>query len=148
MSMGTRRLKCLLVAVFSLFLGSFFDLNLALAQPVDSENKTEKKDFDANEVIFGHIMDGHEFHFFSYKGSDGEQHHASIPLPVIVYSPQKGLSSFISSRFHHGEKTYDGYALLTDEKIAELKLDPQKYFAGQIVAVNDKGEIDTSVESI
>ena len=144
--MGTRRLKCLLVAVFSLFSGPFFNLNLALSQPVDTENKTEKKSFDANEVIFGHIMDAHEFHFFSYKGRDGEQHHATIPLPVIVYSPQKGLSTFISSRFHHGEKTYNGYALLTDEKIDELKLDRKKYFAGQIVAVNDKGEIDTSVK--
>ena len=52
----------------------------------------------------------------------------------------------MSSKFHHGEETYNGYELLTDEKIAEEKLDPKKYSAGQIVAVNDTREIDNSIK--
>ena len=32
------------------------------------------------------------------------------------------------------------------QKIAEEKLDPKKYSAGQIVAVNDKGAVDYSVK--
>jgi F-type H+-transporting ATPase subunit a len=53
----------------------------------------KKKSFDANEVIFGHISDGHEFHFFSYQ-SGGEEHEVTIPLPVILYSPQRGVTTF------------------------------------------------------
>src|SRR5215510_13530919 len=132
--------KCLLVAAFSLFSG------LILAQDHSGEaEKPKKESFDANEVIFGHVLDAHEFHFFSYKDGDNKEHGAVIPLPVIVYSSQKGLSFFMSSKFHHGEENYDGYSIITEEKIKELKLDPKTYHAGQIVAVNDSGEIDPAV---
>ena len=82
----------------------------------DHENieKGETGKFNANEVIFGHVLDAHQFHFFSYKGSDGEQHHVGISLPVILYSPQKGFSVFSSGKFHHGEHEYNGYQLVTD----------------------------------
>lgn len=102
---------------------SLFFSNLATAQEKDHIDGTEgdehapqtiqeeEKVFDANEVIFEHVLDAHEFHFLSYKGSDGHEHHATIPLPVILYSPQKGLSTFMSSAFHHGEHEVDGYRL-------------------------------------
>jgi F-type H+-transporting ATPase subunit a len=133
-------MRSLLVAVFSLFMLAY--INNAAAQ-----EKVEKKSvFDANEVIFGHVLDAHEFHFLSYKDSDGKEHHATIPLPVILYSPQKGFDVFMSSKFHHGEETYNGYRLLTNEAISEEKLDPKLYTAGQIVPVNADGEIDSSVK--
>src|SRR5688572_26046808 len=99
--MFNRRAKSLLVAVFSL--GSIFFSNISVAQETDHIDHDEKapktiqeeeKAFDANEVIFDHVLDAHEFHFLSYKGSDGHEHHATIPLPVILYSPQKGFSMF------------------------------------------------------
>jgi len=149
--MSIKSLKSLLVAVSSIVLVIFS--NQAVSQEEKAENKEpevltapKKSVFDANEVIFGHVLDAHEFHFLSYKGSDGREHHATIPLPVILYSPQKGFDVFMSSKFHHGEQNYKGYELLTDEKIAEEKLDPKKYSAGQIVAVNDAGEIDNSTK--
>ncbi|HEX2683185.1 MAG TPA: F0F1 ATP synthase subunit A, partial [Ferruginibacter sp.] len=86
------------------------------------------------------------FHFLSYKGSDGEMHHATIPLPVILYSPQKGFSCFMSSAFHHGEHVVDGYALLTNERIDHEKLDRNKYAAGNIVPVDANGNIDPTVK--
>ena len=55
--MMVNRVKCLLVAVLSVFSIS------VLAQ--HEEGETAKKSFDANEVIFGHIMDANEFHFLS-----------------------------------------------------------------------------------
>ncbi|MEO6327532.1 MAG: F0F1 ATP synthase subunit A [Ginsengibacter sp.] len=149
--MSFKSLKSLLVAVFSVILLIFS--NKAISQQEKADNKeskvtTEPKKsvFDANEVIFGHVLDAHEFHFLSYKGTNGEQHHATIPLPVILYSPQKGFDVFMSSKFHHGEETYKGYELLTDEKIAEDGLDVKKYTAGQILAVNDNKEIDNSIK--
>jgi F-type H+-transporting ATPase subunit a len=116
--MTGRSLKSLLVAVFSA--GILIFSNVSLAQEPDhptghgeSEQVHEGKEggFDANEVIFDHVLDAHEFHFMSYHGSDGKEHHVTIPLPVILYSPQKGFSAFMSSAFHHGEHEVDGYKL-------------------------------------
>ena len=135
------RVKCLLVAVFSLFSCFVFGQR----QPGEGE-PAKKKTFDANEVIFGHVLDAHEFHFFSYKDENGREHAAIIPLPVILYSPQKGFSFFMSSKFHHGEESYMGYSILTNEKIHELKLDPKKYHAGQVVGANNSNGIDTSIK--
>jgi F-type H+-transporting ATPase subunit a len=138
--MTVGRVKCLLVLIFSAF------SSVVLAQGEPKEGRAEKKSFDANEVIFGHVLDAHEFHFFSWEGKDGKAHAATIPLPVIVYSSQHGFSVFMSSKFHHGEENYKGYSILTDEKIHELKLDPKKYHADQVVGVNANGEFDPSIK--
>ena len=109
-TMCSIRMKSLLVATFSLIMLTF-SIG-AFAQGTEGKASTEtKKGFDANEVIFGHIKDAHEFHFLSYTGSDGQKHEAAIPLPVILYSPQKGFSVFMSSAFENNE-TVDGYKLL------------------------------------
>ena len=139
--MNAGHIKCLLVAAFSFFSCLVF----AQGEPGASA-KTEKESFDADEVIFGHVLDAHEFHFFSYQGKNGKEHAAVISLPVILYSPQRGFSIFMSSRFDEGKKTYRGYELLTKEKIEGLGLDPQAYNAGQIVAVNERGGIESSMK--
>ena len=120
-------IKPLLAAVFSLFL--LVSSTVCLAN--DGEPAGEKKSlFDANEVIFAHVLDAYQFHFFSYKGSDGEEHHVGIPLPVILYSPQRGFDSFSSSNFHHGHEAYHGY----------------KNAGNKIIPVNADGEPDASVQ--
>ena len=139
--MNAGHIKCLLVAAFSFFSCLVF----AQGEPGESAKK-EKESFDADEVIFGHVLDAHEFHFFSYQGKNGKEHAAVISLPVILYSPQRGFSIFMSSRFDEGKKTYRGYELLTKEKIERLGLDPQAYNAGQIVAVNERGGIESSMK--
>ena len=141
--MLARRVKSLLVAGFSVFIVSFF--NPALAQE-DSAHKEAKNSFNAKEIIFGHVLNNHDFHIIDIVHDDGSKHPVSIPLPVILYSPQKGFDVFMSSKFHHGEETYKGYELLTNEKITEENLDPKKYTAGQIVAVNNVGEIDNTIK--
>ena len=79
------RLKSLLVAAFSVFfvinslpvLGQEDHENNG--QPAEQHGEVKKpKLFDANEVIFGHIMDAHEFHFLSY-GPKEHQKHVTIP---------------------------------------------------------------------
>lgn len=120
--MPVNRVKSLCIAVFSLFGLLFFQP--ALAQQTGGETaadehaNTDEKKFDASEVIFGHVMDAHEFHFFSWKGGDGHEHHATVPLPVILYSPQKGFSAFMSSRFEHGHAEVDGYKLVDNQIVA------------------------------
>lgn len=65
-----------------------------------------KKGFNASEVIFGHIGDSHYWHLF-----DVGETSVSLPLPVIVYHPEKGLDIFSASRFEHGHASYNGYHL-------------------------------------
>jgi F-type H+-transporting ATPase subunit a len=146
--MFSRRFKSFTVAAFSFFF---------LFQPVLAQHEgegghdpapgTQKKEgFNAKEIIFGHVLNAHEFHFLDIKDKDGHKKPVSIPLPVILYSPQRGLDVFMSSKFHHGEHTYKNYIILTEERIAQLKLDPKKYSAQQIVPVNEAGQIDPSVK--
>ena len=125
----------MLVLAFSLFLIVF--ANNSFAQHPDKEKTEEKKEEKLNmkEVIFGHIMDGHEFHFFG----------ASLPLPVILYSPQRGFSSFMSSNLQHGHEPYNDYLLLNEHNIHELGLDPKKFSAGKIVPVKE-GKYDETTK--
>jgi len=129
----------LLGAVFSLSM--LFFCNASLGQ-----EKAEKKGFDAKEIIFGHVLNNHDFHFLDITDKNGEKHPVSIPLPVILYSPQRGLDVFMSSRFHHGQEAYHNYVLLTEEKMSSLHLDPTKYFAQDIVAINESGTLEPSVK--
>ncbi len=115
-SMNFNSIKFFVVAVFSVFLMALPAAVSAQheehANAGSTEAKEEKKGgFDANKVIFSHIMDAHEYHFFEYEGSDGKEHHVTLPLPVILYSPQKGFSVFMSSAFHHGEHEVNGYKM-------------------------------------
>ena len=74
------------------------------------------KKFNAGELIIGHITDSHEWHIAG---------HVIVPLPIIVYSKEKGLSVFSSSRVEE-EQIYNGYKL---EK-------------NHIVAVDASGKVD------
>ena len=152
MGMISGRLKSLLVAGFSIFFGLSSLQGIAQehheegGQPSTTHEEPKKKKlFDANEVIFGHIMDAHEFHFLSYGPKDHKKH-VTIPLPVILYSPQRGLTTFMSSKFHHGHADYKGYRILTEHNRAEMGLDPKKYFIGSIVPVTADGKLDTTVK--
>lgn len=62
--------------------------------------------FDAGEMIMHHVMDAHDIHLMTIG-----EHHITIPLPIIVWSNEDGLSVFLSSKFHHGQSAYKRYAL-------------------------------------
>jgi len=130
--MAFSRMKFLLVAVFSLFITAFSNTSYAQENPTPDRHdvptgvaatKDEGK-FNPAELIMEHVMDAHEFHFFSIG-----EHHYSIPLPVILYSPQRGVDVFSYGRFEHGHETYNGY----------------KSEDGKIVAVDASGNVDESV---
>jgi F-type H+-transporting ATPase subunit a len=57
---------------------------------------TEEKEFNAGETIMHHIGDSHEWHFTTVGHT-----HVSIPLPVILFTPGKGLDVFMSSNFQN-----------------------------------------------
>jgi F-type H+-transporting ATPase subunit a len=98
-------MKCLLVGVFSVVILLFSETLFAQEKSMDTGIAKEK--FDPTKEIIGHVQDAYEFHFFSVG-----HFNATIHLPVILYSPQKGFSVFSSSRFgEEGNEEYDGYRL-------------------------------------
>ena len=128
--MLAKGLKSIMVVVFSLSI--IFFSNIANAQHETGSEVTEKgtpieheEKFDAARIIMEHVMDNHEFHLAELGG-----HPVSIPLPVILYSPQRGFDAFMSSRFEHGHSIYRGY-----------KLENNK-----ILPVSEAGSVDESVK--
>lgn len=83
----------------------------------DDATTIEASEFNAGQLIMGHIVDEHGWHVAG---------DFSIPLPIIIYDTQRGLSMFSSAKFEHGHAAYDGY-MLQD---------------GKIVAVDAQGEVD------
>jgi F-type H+-transporting ATPase subunit a len=125
-------MKSFLVAVFSLSIILFCNRIYAQHEAGNGAEMTEKgttvqheEKMDAAKIIMEHVMDNHEFHFAEAGG-----HPISIPLPIILYSPQRGFDAFMSSNFHHGEATYNGY----------------KMEEGKIAAVDQNGAVDESVK--
>jgi F-type H+-transporting ATPase subunit a len=109
---------------FLLLFSLFFTFSAAAYEPQEKDHNAlmpdtakqeapKEKKFNAGELIIGHITDAHDWHI-----AGDEEHPISVPLPVILYSKERGLSVFLSSRFHHGEKTYDGYKLQGNEIVA------------------------------
>lgn len=102
-----------------LFFGTgFFSVSHA------SEAQEEGRPFNASETILHHVTDAHAWHFW-----DG--HYGTLYLPVIVYSGERGLEVFSSSRFydeHHNLVPYNGYTLehekvhLNGEKVLDLSI--------------------------
>lgn len=70
---------------------------------------THEEEFNAGDVIIGHVTDAHSWHMFDYY-SHGQLHSVSIPLPVILIH-EGHLHAFMSSRFHHGHADYKGFRL-------------------------------------
>jgi F-type H+-transporting ATPase subunit a len=121
--------KSLLVAAFSTILLSF---SLSMSAQEHGHHSAaaphEAKapaDFNPGNVIMEHIMDNHDFHFFDWKG-----HPIAAPLPIIVYSPGRGVSFFSSSKFEHGHAVYNRY----------------KLNHGVIQAVKEDGSVDATAK--
>jgi F-type H+-transporting ATPase subunit a len=90
--------KSVLTALFVLGMAVFSNPAFAAG-----EGKEEK--LNVSEVILHHVMDDHVWHF-----ADG----LVMPLPVIVYSQEKGLDFFSSGNFfneNHEAVEYNGYKL-------------------------------------
>ncbi len=111
--MAAKSTKYILAAVFSLFLIIFSVAGYAQTEPVEGKTSHEEEKLDPAKIIMDHIKDDHEFHFFT-----AGNFHATVPLPVIVYSSAKGLDIFSSARFgHEGEEMYNGYKLNAEKEI-------------------------------
>ncbi|MFA8433853.1 MAG: F0F1 ATP synthase subunit A [Marinifilaceae bacterium] len=96
-----------------LLLSLFLLISVAPVKASDSDQKehehhaaAHQEKFQPGEFIMGHIGDAYDWHITSI----GEKH-ISIPLPVIVYSQTSGWHVFLSSNFHHGHASYQGFKI-------------------------------------
>lgn len=102
-------IKPLLFLSFSIFFILIFQ-NQILSQHEEETKHSEEKKFEPGPFIFDHIGDAYEWHIATFGHT-----HVSIPLPIIVYSKEKGLNVFMSSKFHHGHDEYNGFRIDTDK---------------------------------
>ena len=104
------RKKNQVIAIFALFL-AFLSINTFAFQANESvqeavveledHHASKEEKFDPTVMILEHIGDGHSWHLWG---------HTSIPLPVILYTPQ-GLEVFSSAKLmdaHHEPVAYQG----------------------------------------
>jgi len=152
--MVSSSVKSLLALVFSLFLVVFSVPSFAqdatrveVTEGGKAEPEKEGK-IKPGDILMEHILDAHEFHFITIGKTQ-----VSIPLPVILYSPQKGFSIFMSSRFEHGATAYKGYRMIDDsymDKLQAAGVDVKKEALtvghGKIIGVTPDDQWDRSVK--
>ena len=94
----------------SLFLLLVFTVS-AFAAEGEEENETE--------FILHHVQDSHQWHFATIGHT-----HITLPLPVILYSPDRGLEVFSSGNFFdeaHEPVAYQGYKINEHNHIEALE---------------------------
>lgn len=83
---------------------------------------TEEEAFDAGPFIIEHVIDSYGWHICG----SGEKS-VSIPLPIILFDEGHPVV-FMSSKLHHGEASYNGYAMgWGDNKGRIVKLEGDLY---------------------
>ncbi|MGB3182507.1 MAG: F0F1 ATP synthase subunit A [Cyclobacteriaceae bacterium] len=89
----------------------FTAIFVAFSQPASAFSEEAEDAPTAGEsptgFILHHIKDSHNWHFATIGHT-----HVTLPLPVILYSAEKGLDVFMSSNFYdenHNLKPYNGY---------------------------------------
>ena len=102
MTMNNHTIRTYLLTVLLCMMGACLPVHAS------SGHADEGEPVNIKEIIFDHIGDAYEWHMATI----GDKH-ISIPLPVIVYSQEKGLNVFLSSHLHHGH-SYEGFHIATE----------------------------------
>lgn len=127
-------LRPLFICMLAVFTLEGAALALELPQEVNPEEQTitnelapaeESVSFDAGKFVMEHVSDAFEWHIASF----GETH-ISVPLPIILYSSNKGWNVFMSSKFHHGHDAYKGF-----------RIEQEGENEGKIVEINESGGV-------
>lgn len=145
----TRFIKSFLFIFFTVFISN----GVSCANGTDSTAAkggiTEK--FDAGKFVIEHVSDSYEWHIATFGETE-----ISIPLPVILYSSTQGWNVFMSSKFHHGHKTYKNFSIgspvkadsitrnvmVADRNAVENNKEKVKdKYEGKIVELNEKGDV-------
>lgn len=82
--------------------------------------KDASEDLNAYDIAMEHMSDAYEWHIMSVEDA-----HISVPLPIIVYSSERGWNVFFSNKLHNPEHSYKGFQIAPkgaphEGKIVEL----------------------------
>ncbi len=73
------------------------------------KEEIQEEEFKAGNMIIEHITDSYEWHIITLGHT-----HVTVPLPVMLYDEGK-FHFFMSSVFHHGADSYNGYFISHNE---------------------------------
>ncbi|MDD2306394.1 MAG: F0F1 ATP synthase subunit A [Prolixibacteraceae bacterium] len=116
-------IRPLFIIILVIFLGTGF---VRAAEESESTTETSQPEgFNPGKFVIEHVSDAFEWHIATFGETE-----ISIPLPIILYSSDKGWNFFMSSRFHHGKETFNGF-----------RIEHKGKNEGKIVEVNEQGEV-------
>jgi F-type H+-transporting ATPase subunit a len=98
-------------SIYKTFKSLLLALTLILSSTgfsIASGDSGDAEKFDAGDMIMHHVTDAHDIHLLTI-GEGEDKHDIGIPLPIILYSTDDGLSVFMSSAFHHGHAAKNRY---------------------------------------
>ena len=78
-----------------------------------------KRRIGATKIHARKARDGSHYRSHDWHLWGSHEHPVSIPLPIIIYNKEKGLSVFSSNRFEHGHASYEGYKLEEGKIVSE-----------------------------
>lgn len=118
-----RNLQLLFIFILALF--STCSYSFAADEHTNNPANSHSDEFDAGKHVIEHVSDAFEWHIATFGKT-----HVSIPLPIILYSTnKKELFFFMSSKFHHGKDTYNGF-----------RIEHEGEHEGKIIEINEQGE--------
>ena len=134
----TRIIRSFLLIIFAVFL-----LGGISRAGETTETNTEGKPsgvFKPGKFVIEHVSDAFEWHIVTFGETE-----ISIPLPIILYSSNKGWNVFMSSRFHHGKDSYNGFRIGSvakeESNDQENSQEVKDKYEGKIVEINTNGEV-------
>jgi len=95
-------------------------VGLLIPQASFANEGGEEEKFDISGMIMHHVSDAHQWNFLTIG-----HHPVSLYLPVILYSPDRGLEVFSSKHFYgdseHPQYEYQGYKIDAHEHIVSTE---------------------------
>jgi len=83
----------------------------------DDHNDTTNSELNVGEFIIEHISDAYDWHITTIGHT-----HISIPLPIILFSKEKGLTIFMSSKLHNDQHRYERFFIIHEHDIYKGKI--------------------------
>lgn len=104
---------------------SFFLLTFSVTNTLAADVSDEAEAEGPTEFIFHHVKNTYDWHFATIGHT-----HVTLPLPIILYSEDRGLEFFMSSDFLDEEHEYVEHAgyMLTDEGTHLVAVDESRTF--------------------
>jgi len=122
-----RKISSLFFAFLFVLLSGFATAQHTSEGEMPAEKIEHKEGFNATEMIMEHIGDSNEWHLWTTKDDSGEEHHVSIPLPVII-KDNEGWHTFLSKDIAHGHE-HDGYTLEHGQVVSTKGIQKATLFA-------------------